>query len=331
MWLKYTSLKSLMFNCLRLCLFFVKSLYKLIKIMKKSKFLLVVILGLFSFVNAYAQTSVTSSGMSIQGIARDVNNEALANIEQLALGFTVYYFIGASTTPTEILSTTANVKTDNFGVFSYVLNITQAQSNLISTQAAYLKVSSASSVVFSDEKLQTVPYSIYAQNGVPTGSIMPFIGTVAPNGWLLCDGSAIPSGSYYDNLKTLAGANTPDLRAMFLRGAGSGNGKVGPALNEVVQDDVKSHLHAVALTTSNNGSHWHPLNRRSNSNSGAYDAGDSKVTEESAITSDRALIGKFSTLDAGEHTHTVKGNTALNGAATETRPINYGINYIIKI
>lgn len=39
-----------------------------------------------------AQTNVTSSGMSIQGIARDENNAAIANIDQLALVFTVYYF-----------------------------------------------------------------------------------------------------------------------------------------------------------------------------------------------------------------------------------------------
>jgi hypothetical protein len=124
------------------------------------------------------------------------------------------------------------------------VGINPDQSNLISSQSTYLKVSSLG-VVFSDEKLQTVPYAMYAQNGVPTGSIMPYIGTTAPNGWLLCDGSAIPSGIYYDKLKTLTGNNTPDLRAMFLRGAGSGNGKEGPSLKEVVQDDIKSQTQVV--------------------------------------------------------------------------------------
>lgn len=298
--------------------------------MKKLNILLLVIFGLLFNSKTNAQTTVLSSGMSIQGIARDINNQALANIDQLDLVFTVYYYIGASTTPTVIQTRTANVKTDNFGVFSYVFVIDQAQYNLISNNSAYLKVSS-SGVVFSDEKLQTVPYAIYAQNGVPTGSIMPFIGNLAPAGWLLCDGTAIPSGSYYDNLRNLAGANTPDLRAMFLRGVGNGNGKVGPALKQVVQDDVEAHSHAVALTTSMNGDHWHPLTRRSNSNNGAYDGGDGRATEESAVTTDRSIIGQFSTLNAGNHTHTVNGSTAVNGSATETRPINYGVNYIIKL
>lgn len=51
------------------------------------------------------------------GIARDINNEALVNIDQLDLVFTVYYLVGNSTTPTVILTRTATVKTDNFGVF----------------------------------------------------------------------------------------------------------------------------------------------------------------------------------------------------------------------
>ena len=304
--------------------------------MKKIYLILFLALGFLSTVNVTAQTSVTSSGMSVQGIARDVNNEALANIDQLDLKFEVYYFVGASTTPTIILTALPTVKTDNFGVFSYVLSITQDISNLISSQSAYLRVSSVSqgNPVFSDEKLQTVPYSIYAQNGVPTGSIMPYIGTTAPNGWLLCNGTAIPSGIIYDNLKALAGANTPDLRAMFLRGSGSQTAypdKVGPAIKVVQQDDVKAHLHTVALTTTSAGAHYHFLNRRSNSDSGAYDSGDSNLTEESGVTTNRAIIGQFSTLTAGNHNHTVNGSTDVNGSATETRPINYGVNYIIKI
>ena len=300
--------------------------------MKKTTVLLVVILGLLSIVKANAQTSVTSSGMSIQGIARDVNNEALSNIEQLGLGFTVYYFIGNSTTPTVILTATANVKTDNFGVFSYVLNINQDQYNLISNQSAYLKVSSGGSVVFSDEKLQTVPYAIFAQNGVPTGSVMPFIGTVAPNGWLLCDGTAIPSGAFYDNLKTLAGANTPDLRGMFLRGTGSTStgGRTGPALKVVQQDDILSHRHdlGTSATVSSNGSHSHETGF-ANDDHRNYGSGNNENGLVRDLNGDNNRT--LPTNSTGSHNHNIGGSTNYYGLATETRPINYGINYIIKI
>jgi hypothetical protein len=299
--------------------------------MKRFQIVLIAILGLLSTLNVNAQTNVLSSGMSIQGIARDDKNEALANIDQLDLVFTVYYLAGSSTSPTTILNRTATVKTDNFGVFSYVLVIDKDQYNLISTQSAYLKVSQGS-VVFSDEKLQTVPYAIYAQNGVPTGTISAYVGTVAPNGWMFCDGGAIPADPYYSNLKAVLGNanNTPDLRAMFLRGAGSGNGQTGPAVRGAQLDEIRSHLHTVAITTNGNGEHSHTITRRSNSDGGAYDPRDDRRNEGSAITSDRAILGSFSTSGVGNHTHNVNGSTA-NTGGTETRPINWGVNWIIKI
>ena len=77
-------------------------------------------------------------------------------------------------------------------------------------------------ILCSVTKNYTVPYAIHAQNGAPTGSITAFTGEAdeVPQGWLLCNGDAIPSGAYYDKLRELVGNNTPDLRAMFLRGTG---------------------------------------------------------------------------------------------------------------
>ncbi|MEC5165715.1 microcystin-dependent protein [Flavobacterium sp. PL11] len=277
-----------------------------------------------------AQTNVTSSGMSIQGIARDENNAAIANIDQLGLVFTVYYLNSANAEQL-ILTKTANVKTDNFGVFSYVLDIDQAQYGLISSQSAYLKVVQGS-VVFSNEKLQAVPYAIFAQNGVPTGSIMPFIGTVAPNGWLLCDGSAIPINSVTTNLRTLLGATTtPDLRAMFLRGSGTGNGKSGPALKTTQLDDLKEHSHIINLFTNSNGSHNHDSGNGYNK----VLTVDNKYTVSGTNNNNGSgeepnLVNSKNIASDGAHTHLVNGNT-YNTGGTETRPINYGVNYIIKI
>jgi hypothetical protein len=58
------------------------------------------------------------------------------------------------------------------------------------------------------ENLDTVSYgtSTSGKNALPkTGDIIPFAGTVAPIGWLLCDGSG----------------GTPDLRGRFVAGANS--------------------------------------------------------------------------------------------------------------
>ncbi len=285
---------------------------------------MLVISALFS--NAYAQSNVTSSGISIQGIARDETNAAIANIDQLGLSFMIYSF-GTGNSEQPILTRTANVRTDNFGVFSYVLEIDQSLYNQIGSRTTYLKVSQGA-VVFSNEKLQAVPYSIYAQNGVPTGAIMPFIGTTAPIGWLLCDGSAIADNATNAALRALLGSNnTPDLRAMFLRGAGTGNGRTGPALKTVQQDDIIAHLHAISLVTNIMGDHAHTT---AFSNDDWNSSGGTNTNGTARDSNTNPNNHTLPTNVAGAHSHTVNGNSA-NTGGTETRPINYGVNYIIKI
>lgn len=294
--------------------------------MKKFYAILSIFVGLLITTTVNAQSNVTSSGISIQGIARDENNGALANIDQLGLSFTIYY-LGSSNNEINILNKTDNVKTDNFGVFSYVMVIDQNQFNMIGAKSAYLKVTSGS-VVFSNEKLQAVPYAFHAQNGVPTGSIMPFIGTVAPNGWLLCDGSTFVIDDYTANLKALLGSNTtPNLSGMFLRGTGTAsNGKKGPDLKAVQPEDIGTHLHGVNISTTSNGSHTHTMTFLNDDYSGTG-SGNSGLENDSA---DPSRAHTLTTEAAGSHTHTVSGNTA-NNSGLETRPINYGVNYIIKI
>jgi hypothetical protein len=174
----------------------------------------------FAAKNVNAQANVTATGISIQGIARDENNSAISNIDQLSLNFRIYYLDG-SNAEVLILNETNNVRTDNFGVFSYVMNIPSTVFTQICNTSAYLKVTQGS-VVFSNEKLQAVPYAIHAQNGVPTGTIMAYIGATAPTGWLLCDGSAIADNAATARLRELLGATTtPNLNARYLRGAGT--------------------------------------------------------------------------------------------------------------
>lgn len=76
---------------------------------------------------------------------------------------------------------------------------------------------------------------------VPSGSIMPYGGEIAPEKWLLCHGQAISRTEYaslFNAIGTRFGAgdgsttfNVPDLRGEFLRGAGtnshSGQGNGG--------------------------------------------------------------------------------------------------------
>jgi microcystin-dependent protein len=296
--------------------------------MKKSYLILFFLATFFSVKNVHAQASVTSTGISIQGIARDENNSALTNIDQLGLTFRIYYLDG-SNNEVQILSQTQNVRTDNFGVFSYVLPIENTHFIMISNTPAYLKVTQGS-VVFSNEKLQAVPYAIHAQNGVPTGTIMAYVGATAPTGWLLCDGSAIADNAATARLRELLGATTtPNLSARYLRGAGtSTRGSI--ALKAFQEDDNRAHSHYVDLTTNETGSHNHTKENDWNRVMRANGQYTMSSTDGAAANTEPNLNDAKVMADAGAHTHTVQGYSSSSGT-TETRVLSYGVTWIIKI
>jgi microcystin-dependent protein len=303
----------------------------------KRLFLTFVLLGIY--VVNYAQANVTGSSISIQGIARSSNNNAIAN-SSVSISAELYY-LNSSNVATTILTRSGSVNTDAFGVFAYGFELTSSDFAKISNAEAWIKISSGG-VVFAQEKLMTVPYSIHAQNGAPTGSIMPYVGSTAPAGWLICNGDAIPSGAEYDALKKVLGSNNtpatdvPDLRAMFLRGTGTSaqsgyTAYAGPTLKSFDGESFKSHTHTQqgTITTTTNGSHLHNMTFKNDDWNGR---GGAQSMEGGGLEDDGGPDQTKNTSSAGDHTHTI----TLTGATTstgggETKPVNYGINYIIKI
>lgn len=65
-------------------------------------------------------------------------------------------------------------------------------------------------------------------SAIPVGAIMAFYRNTAPDGWLACDGAAIPS--QFTSLRALVGANTPNLQGQFIRGltTNSSTGSIDP-------------------------------------------------------------------------------------------------------
>lgn len=282
------------------------------------------LLMLLSVAATYAQTTASAAGIAIQGIARDNNNTARTSTN-LTLKFTIYY-----NTNDIIYEIDKPVTTDAFGVFSVVIEPGNTNNIVIANTQAFLKIAEGSTII-SDEKLKQVPYAIAASNGVPTGSIMPYIGATAPTGWVLCNGSALPSDASATALKALIGNNAPNLQGMFLRGTGISpvNSQAGPALKAMQSDEFEKHTHGIGnLGTSTAGAHTH--------DDGAYKyllKQDGHSTENG--TDDDGgqpnLSSAREMLDAGAHTHTITGTLDNAGTASETRPVNYGVNYIIKL
>lgn len=291
--------------------------------------LLMFSISLFS----YSQANVVGTKISLQGIARDNTNNALK--DQTNLPVTVTIFFGAGTNEKTVLTETGNVNTDNFGVFTYNLQIDSANYIKISNIEAWVRISS-NGAVFVQEQLRAVPYAIHAQNGVPTGTIMAFGGTTIPSGWILADGRAIPNDIYHAALRAIYGTNVPNLKGLFLRGTGTNSGYsgvyVGPSLRATQADDMKSHTHSIDMsgTTSTSGSHTHDARRNTGGSSGITSFQDPLKNVQTNTDSDNST--PTITNSAGNHTHTlsITGSAGANGTV-DTRPINYGVNYIIKI
>lgn len=296
----------------------------------KTKLLSLAFLMLFTITSSYGQSSFEQAGIAVQGIARDNNNTVLAN-QTISLTFELYYIDSSNYEKSISSPETLNIETDAFGVFSHIVDPGEVNNPKFANNQVYLRIKKGSEII-SNELLKHIPYAISANNGVPTGSIMPFIGTTAPTGWAMCNGDYLPSTA--TALIALIGNKTPDLRGMFLRGAGDDNraNTVTVLLKGTQVDATEKHAHGKgSLSVSNNGNHNH--------NNGDYKyllKRDGIDTAEGFDNTDDLNIepnikNAYKMLDAGSHNHTVSGRTADEGTIGETRPINYGVNYIIKL
>ncbi len=155
---------------------------------------------------------------------------------------------------------------------------------------------------------------------IPKGTVSAFAGNTAPAGWLICDGSAISRSTYAGLFATIgiahgAGNGTttfqlPDYRGRFLRGADGGSGRdsgaasrtamagggnTGDMVGSVQNDSLRNHSLSIGSSSQSNIASGGPYSAISGLNGNTGD-----VPQESP------------------------------GAATETRPKNASVHYIIK-
>jgi len=230
-----------------------------------------------------------------------------------------------SLTTTDLSSTTSSLGT-------------ATSTSLASTDISASGTSSLSSTTVTDFEIIAKKNAL----SIPAGSILPFAGSVVPEGYLLCDGSSIDavSSTKYTALWNAIGTtygglaksnfNVPNLKGYFLRGSSDLN-SVG-----VFQSDATA-VNGLRGNTTSNGSHNHyspylvtayqinSMYAQFGTHSGSvssgikYPVGFSKYEWNSGGT-------KYAyTSTSGNHSH----NLNLNGDP-ETRPKNMSVNYIIK-
>lgn len=155
---------------------------------------------------------------------------------------------------------------------------------------------------------------------LPAGTVLPFAGGTAPEGWAICDGSTVSRSEYSELYLAIGdswgngdGSTTfhlPDMRGRFLRGtdnaagndpdagsrtAANSGGNVGDLVGSVQGDAFKSHNH--------------------NFKHGPY-GGDPQTVTSNAWNGN----GQYN-----------KTRTTLTSGGNETRPKNANVNYIIKL
>jgi hypothetical protein len=220
------------------------------------------------------------------------------------------------------------------GRFSVALGeYTRIPAALFTQADLYLEVSVAGSLLQGRQRLYSVPYAHYAaaSSATPAGSVVAFMGTVAPAGWLFCDGQSTTAAEYPALARALGKTGTflvPDLRGSFLRGVDP-SGSADPegvrapglfqgwatamprnALTTGIQDQPHTHNYWDSYWSEWSGNY---LNSGIAGHSGTTDYDNRRFATEMVTAANNE-----------NHAHPIAGGDA------ETRPNNVAVRWIIK-
>lgn len=295
-------------------------------------FILIVMVSLPSML--MGQVVMSDMGIGIQGILRKADNVALVN-RDVNIDVIVALETGDELFKRENVPVSTNVN----GVFTYTLALDDSFFAALATsmgQDVRLKVFYADDEVI-NSRLNPVPYAVSSGNGIPVGAIVPYAGNVLPPGFLPCNGFAITGDVKYAKLRSLVGDKTPDLRGMFLRGARTpqNSDTAWPLLKSFQTPGIPAHKHNIDLNTTTN-------EQNLSTGEGASDdyfpaalvrgSGKAHKIEWSGTIGAEGLYNfepEYVSIDP--HVHGFKGSTVADEVQkVETRPYNYGVDYIIK-
>ena len=169
---------------------------------------------------------------------------------------------------------------------------------------------------------------------VPIGTILPFIGESAPDGYLICNGQTLDGVSderfykLYDVIETKFGGTSranyqvPDLNGYFLRGASS------PTSVGTFQSDATA-VNGLSQYTTRNGAHKHANGDRVHENDkDRYHYGTTYLGSNvrAHINTSDSTGTRYLAWTSRSDTH----NHSISSTDEETRPKNMSVNYIIK-
>lgn len=276
---------------------------------------------LILFLACQALFAQTTTGIAVQGIARDANKAAMV-AQTLTFIFTV------SGTPsggslTVYYKETQDIITDAFGVFSHIIGTGTPSSGTFSDVAfgkahMSLKVETGG-VTLLDGPLQYAPYAKNSDNGVPVGGVIMWSGEVGkiPAGWALCDGT---NGTPNLSGRFIVGYSSTDSDYSTMRNTG------GEKAHTLAEDEMPIHKHSGSIGDA--GSHNHTIKTHAFQSAGT---GTSNLGIVEGVTYIGINASNVWAESAGNHTHTVTIDNKGGGLAHENRPPYFTLAYIIRL
>jgi microcystin-dependent protein len=334
------------------------------------------ILLMLSFVCFGASILFAQSGFTYQAVVRHPNNNLVTN-SQVQIEISI---LEGSMTGSTAYQETHTKMTNEAGLVTLEIgSVMPTAFNTIEWETTdhYLKQRinpdpinmPGNYTIESTTKLLSVPYAKYAEkagraamadaivdNGsgmdafrMPVGSVIPFAGDVAPDGWFICDGRLLDQTQYADLhtvIGTTYGGAGSDFRIPDLRGRqpiGKGNGQFSALGNSggqeertLTENELPAHAHGIdGVTTEDAGAHRHLVVSQGGpgvANSIAQILTGNGNENYFLLTGlGDANFGQSS--EAGNHSHSINGESTENtggGNAFSVLDPYIVLNYIIK-
>lgn len=217
-----------------------------------------------------------------------------------------------------------------------------------SSGSTHLNLHTGNTTTFNGTSWVTSGIAQTGNSGVPIGTVVAFAGQVVPDGWLLCDGSIIPTN--FSELRAEIGLRTPDLRDRFIKGGAITDDmftknpyKTGvptiPFTGTASGQTANSPSHSHSGTTNTTGNHnhsrgtyyWKGAGSGAEFFRGKYNGNSSTTNDNNILNYDGNHSHSLNINSGGIHTHNLTINATIGGGGDSvTEPENIVLMYIIR-
>ena len=172
---------------------------------------------------------------------------------------------------------------------------------------------------------------------IPPGTVNAYLGTSSPTGWLICNGSTVSQSQYpalYSVIGTTYGSGSglgtfslPNFQGAFLRGTGTSSvssNYAGPQIGASQTAEYQKHYHDITEPIVGYDQYNNPIYGHQHSLPG----GGTNFGGGTGHTTTTDNNGPGFNANTGITTTGITINNS--GTANETRPYNWGVNWIIK-